>query len=53
MTCALWFVFSILMARVLFFVFLTLMNCALCFVFVTLGTLRSDNGDVHEKVTEK
>ena len=53
MTCALWFVFSILMACVLFFVFLTLMNCALCFVFVTLETLRFDNGDVHEKVTEK
>ena len=29
------------------------MTCALCFVFVTLGTLRPDNGDVHEKVTEK
>ena len=103
MTCALWFVFGILMTCLLFFVFLTLMTCALCFVFeyvndlralfcicyiddlralvciwyindpralvcicyvndlralfqvvfVTLETLRSDNGDVHEKVTEK
>ena len=41
MTCALWFVFSILMACVLFFVFLTLMTCALCFVFEYVNDLRA------------